>query len=152
MKTEQIKKLSFIAEQLNGPIDASPKWTAAWRAVARMLPPNGKFSTKLVESFNEFSEEALVRFRLYRNKNGTVEPRWDVAADWGKGRVVKLLWDFYFTNECWRRLKKCRKCRAWFVDHSRNHGKRFCKRECADLWWTRAQREKARKQENRDKL
>jgi hypothetical protein len=150
MNKSQSRDRKAIAQFLNGR-DAkggdaiTPEWAEAWLEAAAMLAPSpkGKFSVRQVDWFNDLAERAQVKFALYRNKNGTVEPFWALAKDYVRGRVVKLLWDNYFTNQGWRYFKRCEKCRAWFVDESRNGVKRFCSRPCADLWWTRDRRKKA---------
>ena len=53
-----------------------------------------------------------------------------------------FLWQFYFRERGWQRLKRCSQCKRWFVDETRNHKKERCSDRCTWRWWNWARRQK----------
>jgi hypothetical protein len=60
-----------------------------------------------------------------------------------RARVLHLLWENFFRNGEWRRLKRCRRCAMWFADHSDSRTRSFCSETCRDKWWDRGRRRQA---------
>lgn len=56
-----------------------------------------------------------------------------------RGELVKALID-YFLNPSRDRLRRCEKCRRWFVDETRNKSQRRCSVKCTRAWWNRGRR------------
>ena len=58
------------------------------------------------------------------------------------GTVLWHLWQFYFQDRGWKRLKRCpiSACRKWFVDTSQNRQKARCSDVCTNKWWDRYRR------------
>jgi predicted RNA-binding Zn ribbon-like protein len=57
--------------------------------------------------------------------------------------ALNIVWDYYFRNQGWTRLKRCPVCQTWFVDTTRNKSMLRCSRECTLRWWDYNQRKKA---------
>ncbi len=47
-----------------------------------------------------------------------------------RAELVFLLWRF-FDQQWWRQLRRCERCRKWFIDAGRNHMARCCSRSCS---------------------
>ncbi|MCX5913656.1 MAG: hypothetical protein NTV04_17175, partial [Deltaproteobacteria bacterium] len=54
-----------------------------------------------------------------------------------------LLFEHYFKNEGWKRLKRCPVCEIWFVDDTPNISKKRCGGHCTWAWWSRPRRKEA---------
>ena len=103
-----------------------------------------------VEGFRQMAEKAQVRLTLekmlYMGKDRGVipyisaEPR---DEDDVYATIVCHVWTCYFGNPQWRRLKRCPRCRVWFVDTTRNMQKKRCSAQCTWRSWNRARRKAA---------
>ncbi len=58
------------------------------------------------------------------------------------GPVLHLLADF-FRHPARDRLKRCLRCRRWFVDRTKNKAAKRCSTSCTWKWWDRARRREA---------
>ena len=102
------------------------------------------------------SAEAVRRFRELL-KRGNVRPMVRQSERWGRiqidfrqvagnpyGDVALILWQFYFSDRGWQRLKRCDNCGKWFADGGKNKMGRFCE-ECrvGTKWWTWKRRREA---------
>jgi hypothetical protein len=97
-----------------------------------------------VELFNEMVEEYPVPLKLaVRKKGGGVEVSHDRSELNLVQRTLLLLWESYFKDEGWQRLKRCPTCEKWFVDDTRNKSKERCSGSCTWNWWTRSRRKEA---------
>lgn len=102
------------------------------------------------ERFNRFARTTPIKLSLssLRTPRGWILlPAWNVGGseDPGGGRVgfaVLQLWRALGVGAVGR-LKKCRACRKWFADESRNRSKKQCGPACASRWWDRGRRRRA---------
>jgi hypothetical protein len=57
--------------------------------------------------------------------------------------ALGLLWQSYFLENGWRRLKNCPVCHKWFVDHTSDMRKARCSDPCTNRWWNYDRRKEA---------
>ena len=109
-----------------------------------------KATDAAIEAFNQLAEKHPVKLRLRKDGEQVIpEFAWE---NWHKAGLT-FLWEHFFRGETWRRLKQCPVCRKWFVDKSRNRGKKRCSRQCTGRFWNRprrrAERDRKRKEGQR---
>ena len=56
---------------------------------------------------------------------------------------LHILWEDFFGNRGYERLKTCQRCGDWFVDLGRNKKGVYCSTRCSSRWWNRNERRKA---------
>ena len=56
---------------------------------------------------------------------------------------LRILWECFFGNQGYERLKPCQRCGDWFVDCGRNKRAVYCSEVCGNRWWSRSQRRAA---------
>ena len=92
-------------------------------------------------AFNRLSKASGLRIGLARGGVPT--------AAWGDdplGEGLWLLWRYGFDQGGWERLKRCDRCRRWYVDTMKNKRGRWCTRSCYDKDWNRPARRLRRRQ------
>ncbi|MFH1756537.1 MAG: CGNR zinc finger domain-containing protein [Pseudomonadota bacterium] len=97
-----------------------------------------------IELFNDLVKEYPIPLKLkVQKRSGKIE----VFPDRSELNLIQetllLLWENYFKNEGWHRLKRCPTCEKWYVDESKNRTKEWCSYHCKWSWWTRARRKEA---------
>jgi hypothetical protein len=70
----------------------------------------------------------------------TEPPHAAIASRDEAGTVLWHLWQFYFQDRGWKRLKRCPVCQKWFEDTSQNRRKERCSAVCTNKYWNRYQR------------
>lgn len=65
------------------------------------------------------------------------------GVDNPRGGVVSALWHMFRDPEA-DRLKRCSRCRTWFVDVTKKMAQVYCSRACRNRAWSRAARRAAR--------
>jgi hypothetical protein len=109
---------------------------SAWQEVSRQHkdPP-----TQAVAMFNELAADCS--FQLQVNSKGD-----SVISSKGSPlrKVVRWLWDIYFREHAWDRIKRCGKCEKWFVDVTKNRTTRFGSDYCKNRFYSRAERDRAK--------
>jgi hypothetical protein len=100
-----------------------------------------QLSRRLLERFNRLARNEPVTFELLRLRSGggpVVMRRGSTL----NGPIVDGL--FHALRLPIRdRFKRCRTCRQWFFDETRNKSKRGCSDKCTWRWWTRTRRRQA---------
>ena len=92
-------------------------------------------------AFNRLSRASGLRLALGKGAHAT--------AQWGNdalGEPLWMLWRYGFDRGGWERLKRCERCRRWFVDTMKNKMGRWCSRSCYDKIWNRPGRREFRRQ------
>ena len=161
-KRHRFFKLEFLAGRLNdlkkyrqqltdAEKEDEKKWneelTKGWGLIEEILS-----LSSLREQADRFTSEACshhvlqqVRMqRVTKNKSQSVQPVPSFASPRTvRGQALDALWQGYFHDQWWERLKRCVVCQTWFVDPTDNRRKERCSPECTDLWWTRSRRKQA---------
>lgn len=94
-----------------------------------------------VEVFNELAEKNPISLKLdVKKTEKTIEPSPGHYPTTEMQEALWFLWNFFFSERGWERLKRCPKCMKWFVDDTRNKRKIRCSRHCTWQWWSRDRR------------
>jgi hypothetical protein len=94
------------------------------------LMVSGKISPKAKD--NLILQSGSIKIRAGHAPNPTLEQM-----------ATYHLWEYFFRNNGWERLKQCPQCGKWFVDDSRNKKKERCSVQCTDRWWSWGRRREA---------
>lgn len=97
-----------------------------------------------INLFNELVKEHPIPMKLaVQKRSGKIKVFPDHKGSNFIEVTLLLLWEYYFKDEGWQRLKRCPICEKWFVDDTRNKSKERCSEHCTCLWWTRTRRREA---------
>jgi hypothetical protein len=136
-------------------------WSLAQRIIG--APSTDDVRKGLSEAATRFGEEAAqhpvtmrVEYPVMQLSKGA-NPHDPFVEDWRKppfagvswrdsiGEMLWHLWQFYFQDGGWERLKRCQRCSAWFVDRAKNKSGKWCSGKCKDSFWNRPRRKNAKK-------
>lgn len=158
-KKHRFFKLQYLADQLNDlpryrerSLDAKEEtarnWnvelTNSWGLIEEILS-----LTSLRKQTDRFTSEARSNpvFQQVRMKNVTknnsqsLQPVPSFALPTTvRGQALDALWEGYFHDQGWERLKRCAVCHIWFVDQTDNRRKDRCSSACTTVWWSRSRR------------
>ena len=101
-----------------------------------------RYPAQAIERFNRLAQDAPVRLYLEAERDGTLRRMWKVGNTGSglRGLFVRELWEVLGTPGAIDLFKRCRVCRKWFFDETRNHSKERCSVACTNRWWHRARR------------
>lgn len=109
--------------------------------------PNQRFPMPrfAIGVFNDLAEKNPVSLKLIaqKSKSGQIEVIPGHEPSTLTGSILLFLWQYYFKDNGWERLKRCPTCKKWFVDETKNKSKERCSNHCTWLWWTRSRRKEA---------
>jgi len=94
------------------------------------LMVSGKISPRAKD--NLILQSGSIKIRAGHAPNPTLEQM-----------ATYYLWEYFFRNNGWERLKQCPRCGKWFVDDSRNKKKERCSLHCTNRWWSWGRRKEA---------
>lgn len=132
--TDAWKSAESIVQSVAGDVPAEPGDTLLGRG--NQLP-DLEWGMAL---FNKTFTRLPVRLAIALPKNRTHPMPVILPMSKTKDPLVLLgirLWFDYFNNPNRDRLKQCWRCKAWFVDRTKNGLKHFCTPRCSQRWWTR---------------
>ncbi len=132
------KKAEGIIEAITGDVPEAEKGNTI--LTARNLAPSLEWA---MSDYNRTFNHVPVRLVIATDRAGTrpfptIQP---MGKEPDPMALIGIrLWFDYFHNAERERLKRCWQCHAWFVDRSKNRGKRFCTsghKGCSGKWWSR---------------
>ena len=162
--------LKFIAQEMNRQTEAKRESDKEiWHDVGLILeamtdqppekPPNKRSwfdrqwsSTEryqaplfAINHFNDLAKKnpVTLQVNVSKTKSGQLIINPTHKGDTLTATMLALLWEYYFQNKGYDRLKRCPKCKKWFVDETRNKSQIYCSHHCGNLYWNRAQRREA---------
>lgn len=82
--------------------------------------------------------------KVTERQSGSIQPVPSLSVPHSVcGHALDTLWDCYFHDQGWTRLRRCAVCQTWFVDPTDNRRKERCSAECTMVWWSRSRRKQA---------
>jgi len=98
-----------------------------------------------INHFNDLAKKNPVTLQVSvgKTKSGQLIPLPTHKGDTSTATMLILLWECYFQGNEYERLKRCLRCKKWFVDETRNKSQKYCTHHCGDLWWDRPRRKEA---------
>jgi hypothetical protein len=119
----------------------------AWRAVqhaAAQAVERGDLPEAAIAAINRLAGRCPVRLELVDGHTAV-----HASAD-PRAQPLETLW-WLIVHDGLDRLRRCRQCRSWFPDMTRNASQVWCSARCRDRGWNRAKRREARHSQYRKK-
>ncbi len=146
----QYALLRTVVEGISQQDFASVDWTPAGFESLIGGPEYNPAPGSPLYVFNEaarYNAPILKVIGLQKNKEGEIAISATTESTSPVGGTVWLLWEHYFRNQGWRRIKRCRlsSCSKWFVDRTRNRIGQDCCTHHTNLfhsWKYRKERKK----------
>jgi hypothetical protein len=104
-----------------------------------------RFKLPAVSEFNRLARMHPVPLKLWlrRSKKGRLEIVPSLEPSSHEQLSLCFLWEDFFSNRGWERLKRCPRCGKWFPDKTKNRSKKRCSAKCTARWWNRSRRREA---------
>ncbi len=134
-------------------LGVQPFYVNKWVQQGRIPSENGKIREDIAAQYECVVTPPMPRPRIEQR---IVTSSDTFIEDWKKppfagvswrdetGEMLWHLWHYYFQDGGWKRLKRCRRCPAWFVDRSKNQSGKWCPGTCKGKFWTRPQRRESK--------
>lgn len=114
----------------------------AREAAAIVLDAQKSRRDAAADRFNRLAKTVPIKLSLTSSRMGVLVPALSLGDTYA-GVVALHLWRVLGVGAV-DRIKRCRACRRWFADRSRNRSKKQCDADCASRWWNRGRRRRAR--------
>jgi hypothetical protein len=121
------------------------EWEEGWREVESIVRsvsplPFGVVPRRSIKRFNELARGAPIVLELVWGSKVTIPM---TSHPGPSSYALSILWHSLQSPGI-KRVKRCPRCKTWFLDRTRNRGALRCSIACTWAWWNRRRRKQAR--------